>query len=70
MTIAVAKCVGTAAPTIVFGIGEHSAFVLTLGLLCLAVDVGYIGLLAWSRRRPAALAGGRVTDAVAGAPGP
>ena len=66
MTIAVAKCIGTAAPTIVFGIGEHSAFVLTLGLLCLAFDVGYIGLLAWSHRRPGALAGG----AVAGAPGP
>jgi hypothetical protein len=70
MTIAVAKCIGTAAPTIVFGLDEHSAFILTLGLLCLAFDVGYIGLLAWSRRHPGALAGGAVTGAVAGAAGP
>jgi hypothetical protein len=70
MTIAVAKCIGTAAPTVVFGVDEHSAFVLMLGLLCLAFDVGYIGLLAWSQRHPAALAGGTVAGAVAGAPGP
>jgi hypothetical protein len=70
MTIAVAKCVGTAAPTIVFGVDEHSAFILTLGLLCFVVDVCYIGLLAWSHRHPAALAGGTVAGAVARAAGP
>jgi hypothetical protein len=63
MTIAVAKCVGTAAATYVFGVHEHSAFILTLGVLCAAFDVGYIGLLAWGLRHPDALAGGPRTPA-------
>ncbi|MCP2321532.1 hypothetical protein HDA40_000039 [Hamadaea flava] len=53
MTIAVAKWIGTLAPTIVFGAYEHSAFILTLGILCSAFDLVYIGLLWWARRQPA-----------------
>ncbi len=49
LTIAVAKWIGTAAPTIVFGVQEGSAFVLTIGLLCSVFDIAYIGLLVWAR---------------------
>ena len=56
MTIAVAKWVGTAAPTIVFGIYEESPFILTIGILCFVLDVAYIALLARGRRHPEALA--------------
>ena len=52
MTIAVAKWIGTLAPTIVFGVHEDSAFILTLGALCSIVDLAYIALLAGARRDP------------------
>ena len=55
MTIAVAKWIGTLAPTIVFGVHEDSAFILTLGVLCSVVDLAYIALLAQARRDPARL---------------
>jgi hypothetical protein len=58
MTIAVAKCIGTAAPTVVFGVHEGSAFILTLGILCFLFDVVYIALLAWARMRPDAISAG------------
>jgi hypothetical protein len=54
MTIAVAKWIGTAAPTIVFGVHEDSPFVLTIGVLCSVVDVAYIALLARARAHPEA----------------
>jgi hypothetical protein len=54
MTIAVAKWIGTAAPTIVFGVHEDSAFILTIGILCFVFDVAYIALLAWARAHPEA----------------
>ncbi|NEM06205.1 hypothetical protein [Geodermatophilus normandii] len=54
MTIAVAKWIGTAAPTIVFGVHEDSPFVLTIGILCSVVDVAYIALLARARAHPEA----------------
>jgi hypothetical protein len=50
MTIAVAKWIGTAAPTIIFGVHEGSAFILTLGILCFVFDVAYIALLVWARK--------------------
>jgi hypothetical protein len=53
MTIAVAKGIGTLAATIVFGVLEESAFVLTIGILCAVFDLGYIGLLARASRGPA-----------------
>jgi len=53
MTIAIAKWIGTLAPTIVFGVHEDSAFILTLGVLCSVVDLGYIWLLAQARHDPA-----------------
>jgi len=49
LLIAVAKWIGTLAPTIVFGVFEHSAFILTLGILCSVFDIAYIGLLWWAR---------------------
>jgi len=55
MTIAIAKWIGTAAPTIVFGVHEGSAFILTIGSLCFVFDVAYIALLAWARMHPDAL---------------
>ena len=54
MTIAIAKWIGTAAPTVIFGVHEGSAFILTLGILCFVLDVAYIALLAWARRHPEA----------------
>lgn len=60
LTIAVAKWIGTLAPTVVFGHYERSAFILVLGLLCSVLDIVYIALLARVRaRRTGALAGGR-----------
>jgi hypothetical protein len=55
MTIAIAKWIGTAAPTIIFGVHEGSAFILTIGILCFVFDVAYIALLAWARTHPDAL---------------
>jgi hypothetical protein len=52
MTIAIAKWIGTLAPTIVFGVHEHSAFIVTLGTLCSVVDLASVALLAWVRRDP------------------
>ena len=54
-TIAVPKGIGTLAPTIVFGVDERSARILTLGALCCAFDLAYIALLAWAHRHPAPL---------------
>jgi hypothetical protein len=49
MVIAVAKWVGTLAPTIAFGALEHSPFILGIGILCSVFDLVYVGLL-WSVR--------------------
>ncbi|GHB43664.1 hypothetical protein GCM10010347_11090 [Streptomyces cirratus] len=51
MVIAVAKWLGTLAPTVLFGVIEDSPFVLGLGVLCSVFDLAYIALLA---RDPAA----------------
>jgi hypothetical protein len=55
MTIAVAKWIGTAAPTIIFGVHEGSTFILTIGILCFVSELAYIALLAWARMHPEAL---------------
>jgi hypothetical protein len=64
MTIAVAKWIGTAAPTVVFGVHEGSAFIVLIGSLCFCVDVAYIALLSWARRRPDAVGSGGLDDAL------
>lgn len=56
MLIAVAKWIGTLAPTITFGILENSLFILGIGALCSVFDLTYIGLLWWAKRNPVALA--------------
>jgi hypothetical protein len=45
--LAVAKWIGTLAPTILFGAVAGSAFILGLGLMCSVFDLAYIGLLFW-----------------------
>ncbi|MCX5406528.1 hypothetical protein OHA37_21960 [Streptomyces sp. NBC_00335] len=51
LVMAVAKWLGTLAPTILFGVIEDAPFILGLGLLCTVFDLAYIALLA---RDPAA----------------
>jgi hypothetical protein len=55
LVIAVAKWIGTLAPTIVFGVYENSSFILALGILCSIFDLAYVGLLIWAKRQPATL---------------
>jgi hypothetical protein len=50
MIIAVAKWIGTLAPTILFGFIDGSAFVIGIGLLCSVFDLAYVGLLVWAKR--------------------
>jgi len=64
LTIAVAKWIGTAAPTVVFGVHEGSAFNLTIGILCFVFDVAYIALLARARMHPESLPAGEDTRLV------
>jgi hypothetical protein len=52
LLIAVAKWIGTLAPTIVFGGYGNSPLILGVGGLCSIFDLAYIGLL-WRARRQA-----------------
>ena len=45
LTIAVAKWIGTLAPTIVFGVIQGSPFIVGVGVLCSVFDLVYIGLV-------------------------
>ncbi|MFK0217440.1 hypothetical protein ACIQWN_04515 [Streptomyces vinaceus] len=54
LVIAVAKWLGTLAPTLLFGVIEDSPFILGLGVLCSVFDLAYIGLLLRERRLAAA----------------
>ncbi|WP_026554827.1 transmembrane-type terpene cyclase [Arthrobacter sp. 35W] len=54
LLIAVAKWLGTLAPTLLFGVYADSPFILGIGLLCSLFDLAYIALLLWARARPAA----------------
>lgn len=49
LTIALAKWLGTLAPTILLGVIEGSRFILGLGILCSVFDLVYIGLVIWFR---------------------
>lgn len=51
LVIAVAKWLGTLAPTILFGVVYGGRFALGLGILCSVVDLAYIGLLLRARAR-------------------
>jgi hypothetical protein len=52
LLIAVAKWIGTLAPTIIFGAIAGSVLILTLGILCNVFDLAYIGLLFWAKKHP------------------
>jgi hypothetical protein len=52
LLIAVAKWIGTLAPTILLGFLADSLFVIVIGLLCSVFDLAYIALLLWARRNP------------------
>ncbi|HEY9292577.1 MAG TPA: hypothetical protein VIP98_14945 [Microlunatus sp.] len=60
LVIAIAKWVGTLAPTILFGFLPGSLFVIGIGPLCSVFDLAYIGLL-WADRR------GRTSEVAAAA---
>lgn len=55
LVMAVAKWLGTLAPTFLFGVLEDAPFILGLGLLCAVFDLAYVALLA---RDPAGRADG------------
>jgi hypothetical protein len=52
LTIAIAKWLGTLAPTILFGVVEGSRFILGLGIICCVFDLVYIGLVLWFQKHP------------------
>ncbi|MDJ0381440.1 hypothetical protein [Streptomyces sp. G-G2] len=51
LVIAVAKWLGTLAPTVLFGVIEDAPFILGLGILCGVFDLAYIALLLHHRTR-------------------
>jgi hypothetical protein len=55
LLIAIAKWIGTLAPTILFGIYEQSLFITVVGLFCSVFDLIYIGLLLWNRNHSGSL---------------
>jgi hypothetical protein len=50
LIIAIAKWIGTLAPTIAFGALAGSVLILGLGILCSVFDLAYLGLLLWARQ--------------------
>jgi hypothetical protein len=50
LVIAVAKWIGTLAPTILFGAIHRSAMILGVGVMCSVLDLIYIGLVLNARR--------------------
>ncbi|MGJ7499385.1 hypothetical protein ACSFBF_03405 [Variovorax sp. ZT5P49] len=52
LVIAIAKWIGTLAPTITFGVLLDLPFILGIGILCSVFDLAYIALLVWARRKP------------------
>ena len=60
LTIAVAKWIGTLAPTILFGVIEGSRFLLGLGILCSVFDLVYVGIVWWLQRNPDGLTAAEV----------
>lgn len=62
LLIAIAKWIGTLAPTILFGVIADSPFILGIGVLCGVFDLVYIGLLVWAKRNPVIPAPGVAFD--------
>jgi hypothetical protein len=58
MIIAVAKWLGTLAPTILIGVLGNLPFIVGIGLLCSVFDLIYIGMLWWAKKNPAVFAAG------------
>lgn len=56
--LAVAKWIGTLAPTIVFGVMEYNPVVLVSGIFCTVFDLIYIGLLGKQIRKEKAIQNG------------
>jgi hypothetical protein len=56
LTIAIAKWLGTLAPTILIGALGNSPFILGIGIMCSVFDVAYIALVVWVKTHPNALA--------------
>lgn len=50
VTIAVAKWLGTLAPTILFGAIQHDGFLLGLGVMCSVLDLVYVWLCVGAKR--------------------
>ncbi|MGW6709049.1 transmembrane-type terpene cyclase [Streptomyces sp. NPDC054956] len=65
LVIAVAKWLGTLAPTFLFGVVEDAPFILGLGLLCAVFDLAYVALLAKDPARGSAAAAASVPEAPA-----
>jgi hypothetical protein len=57
LSIAVAKWLGTLAPTMLFGVIQPSSFILGLGMICSVFDLVYIGLVVWFKRHPEGMTG-------------
>jgi hypothetical protein len=62
MVIAVAKWLGTLAPTILIGVLGNLPFIIGIGLLCSLFDLIYIGMLWWAKKRPAVFAPGPLAN--------
>ena len=60
MVIAVAKWIGTLAPTILIGVLGNLPFIVGIGVLCSVFDLIYIGMLWWAKKRPAVFSGALV----------
>jgi hypothetical protein len=66
LVIAVAKWLGTLAPTILIGVLGDLPFIIGIGLLCSVFDLIYIGMLWWAKKNPAAFAATRPETAQVG----
>jgi hypothetical protein len=65
LVIAVAKWLGTLAPTILIGVIGNLPFIIGIGILCSVFDLLYIGLLLWAKRNPTVLADPHLTTPAA-----
>jgi hypothetical protein len=63
MVIAIAKWIGTLAPTILIGVLGNLPFIIGLGILCSVFDLIYIGLLWWAKKNPGRIGAAPVDEA-------